>query len=147
MPVQVSDVLHRCRERHDELSKIYHDVESSTKRTRLQMLLNYLEKQEKMLRDEMDQLETELSKLVLNSWLPFDVPLDDHPKVTTSSTASLNEWIEKAIQLDDELISSLDQAANETDKDNVKDVFESLAKQARKERNKFVRDALMMDTI
>ncbi len=145
---QVRDILNKTKELHRELSRFYEVLESRCKQQKVKLLLDYLHDRESKGEKQMEQFIREAEDSLMNAYYSFT---PDQQKwnflkeIEISPDASLQEAIDMVLKIDQYILDLLQEVAENSELDHVRLVFVNMLEHAKKERNRFVRDAMMLE--
>lgn len=142
------DVLERAREFHRQLGAFYHDLESKTDRPRVKLLLDYMSLHEERLDAFLEKYEQVAEKGVLNAWLqnvPELAACKCFEQLHLSPDMTADEVVRIALGLDECLVKLYETVAQQAPSTDVKELFQELLEQVRKEDRQLVRDALELE--
>lgn len=141
---QTRDVIEKARQFHHELQAFYRRSEEGIAKERMRLLLDYLSRHEAWMEAQLDQFEhTAASQAALETWLKFVPPphiTETLAKLRITPEMTSAEVIKLALDLDDHLLNLYRQAAEASPTEDVREVFEKLVAECRRERKRVVRD-------
>ncbi len=114
------------------------------------MLLEYLISREQKNEETLLTYKKEASVNVLNSWfqyIPENIPDNCLKEIDLSVELTTDDVVDYVLRLNNCLIEMYKGLINETDVEDVKDVFVSLLKGIEKEEKNLVRDAALLNDI
>jgi len=141
----VKDVVEHSRKLHQQLSKLYKEINQEQTQERVKMLLNYLQRHEEHLQQSLDQFEKDKSQKVLESWFQY-TPDQDLSEVL--STIEINDHMDTeeiiliALKLDDYFIQLYEDMVESTSSPTVREVFQNLLDMEQQEKIRTARAAL-----
>ena len=141
---QVKDVLDYGKELHAQLSVLYTSLGRASEQARVKMLLDYLSRHERNRRQALQRFEQDSQTGSLDVWLQY-APSPEIERLLADCVIrpdmSVDEVARIALAFDDALIEIYREAAREAEDTRAKELFENLADQEEKEKQRFVRDA------
>jgi len=145
---QTRDVIERARQFHRQLAEFYHRVESEVDRERVKMTIEYLAAHEERMERRLAEFETATGRRILDTW--YQYPPDDTIRAALAATEirsdmSVTEAICMALDLDEHLLRLYARAADAAQSAEVRDAFETLLEEGKKERSKLVLDLFEPD--
>lgn len=140
---QTRDVIEKARDFHRQLAAFYHRLESMVDRERVRMTLEYLAAHEERMELRLAEFEASTGRRVLDAW--YQYPPDDSIREALATAnihadISAPDAICMALDLDENLLRLYAKAANAAQHAEVRDAFETLLEEGKKERSKLVLD-------
>jgi rubrerythrin len=144
---QVRDVLNTAVRFHRRLEEFYGQLAKQEDRERVRMLLDYMSRHEQGFERMLADYGKGKARSLLDTWMQFE-PDDRALKVPEPRTLrpdmSVDEVMEVALGLDDELVRFYSQAIDLTQDSEIRDLFEGLAQQAEDEKSRIKLNATMI---
>jgi rubrerythrin len=140
---QTRDVIDRARAFHRDLRDFYRRLEDVAVKERVRILLDYLSRHEQVMEGRLAECEATHDRGVLNTWFKYTPPpiREEIGKFVIRPDMSAEAVIRMALQFDETLLRLYAHAADLAPTPEVKDLFQQLHDEGRKERAKLVRDA------
>jgi hypothetical protein len=132
----VAEILEEVREYHRHLSDLYRNLEDPADSKRLEMLLEYMSRHERLFERALARYGTSGRKKILGTWYQYvadeDLSLDGFE---VKPHQSLDEVVDMALEFDERLVRFYDHLArNMSDYEEVRAFFQSLADQESQEK-------------
>lgn len=144
------EIIDYVRLFHVRMCEFYEKLKILTDNQRLKMLLEYLISREQKNEETLLTYKKEASVNVLNSWfqyIPENIPDNCLKEIDLSVELTTDDVVDYVLRLNNCLIEMYKGLINETDVEDVKDVFVSLLKGIEKEEKNLVRDAALLNDI
>ena len=148
--ITVREILKQAQEIHHRLGEHFLQMASETEKSRLQMLLNYLQRHESSMEDSIRTFEEVARDSLLNTWYPFVPDTYIQKEIEAAQvtvTSSPAELIGAAIRLDNCLIKLYETMANTAASEDVRHLFEELLRLEQKEEYRVVRDTIEVEDL
>lgn len=144
---KTSEIIDSVRIFHIKMREFYEQLNKQTDNERIKMFLEFLISHEKNHEVTLAEFVKQLSSTVLNSWFKF-VPeklLDDcFKKVELNKKMTLDDVVQYALGMNNCLMEMYKGLIDETNVDEVKQVFISLLRHVEKEEKNLVRDSELL---
>lgn len=114
----------------------------------MQLLLDYMSRHEKHLEEVLSDYKEEASKKVLEAWFQCTSTekAEKHFRALLNEPhTNIDEIVEMAIALDDCLLGIYKEMALRAEKEEIRDVFNNLLSMETKEKQKLIRNALIIE--
>ena len=137
------ELIDYVAEFYDSLSAYYQNLESTTDKPRVKLLLEYLSERRKKLEDGIKQYGSEISKGVLHTWFQYANglnDLDDKAMPNLGSRSSVDEILAGTLKVHDTLAAFYQTLALHTRNKGVKEMLTQLTESEQEEKKKLVRD-------
>lgn len=138
---QVRNVIDRARMFHLEIADFYKQLEDRVDKEKVQIILEYLSRHERVLEQHLKQFEDDADRNVLDTWFKY-APSDEIRKtieeLVIRPDMSPADVVEMALKLDDTMLHLYKHAADVAAVDEVKDVFMNLYDEGRRARENMV---------
>lgn len=146
----IQDVLDHGRAMHRQVADFYRQLDSTSARTRVKLLLDYLVDHEQHLADTLAELGTITDPGILGSWLanaPEPAQFDQILHTPIRQDMTVEEVLEIAMRFDDAMIGMYQSLADNTDNQAVRDLLDNLTDLEDLEKRRVVRNAGMLQDI
>ncbi len=140
---QTRDVIEKARAFHSDLASFYHRLEAVAEKERVKMVLDWLASHEERMEAKLAEVEASTAKRMLDSWYqyPPDATVQEAvARLDVRPDMRAQDVICMALHLDENLLRLYKRAADTASMGEVRDVFESLLEEGKKEREKLVLD-------
>lgn len=140
---QTRDVIEKARAFHSDLASFYHRLEAVAEKERVKMVLDWLASHEERMEAKLAEVEASTAKRMLDSWYqyPPDATVQEAvARLDVRPDMRAQDVICMALHLDENLLRLYKRAADTASMNEVRDVFESLLEEGKKEREKLVLD-------
>ncbi|MBM4156182.1 MAG: hypothetical protein FJ221_14325 [Lentisphaerae bacterium] len=140
---QTRDVIDKARAFHHDMASFYHRVEHVVEKERVRMVLDWLASHEERMEGKLAEVEASTAKRVLDSWYqyPPDATVQDAvARIEIRPDMRAQDVICMALHLDENLLRLYKRAAEAAPMGEVREVFESLLEEGKREREKLVLD-------
>jgi hypothetical protein len=147
---QTKYVFHLAQNIHSHLSKIYHNLGSSTDRERLKMLLEYMSQQEQIIKGCIEEYEKCLSGKVLNTWfkyVPTELEFDYTRILNLTPDMDIDDIISLALEVDDKLITMYSEMGEHCECESVKEAFANLKQLEQQKKKNLVRSYMRFEDL
>jgi len=137
-------IMNRSKKIHEGIRGFYERLSDQTEKQRVQMLLEYLKGHQKELEDTLEDLKSQASQDVLDAWLQYrPEPSVEQmlPDMEFKPEMSVDELLQAALSIDDALITYYRRIAENTEFQEVKEVFASLAEKIENDKSKLALDS------
>ncbi len=124
------DVLDHSRKFHKIIADYYQKLSEKSEKERIKLLLNYLKDRESQIENTISDLETSLSKNILNSWFnfsPCQTNLNQLKKLIDREK-TVEEVIDLFVHIDNCLIDLYTKLSESSKSEEVKEFFNNLIK-------------------
>lgn len=144
MPTQTIDILHKIEKFHRNMAGLYKQLLTMKQEDKVRLILEYLEKHEKNMEDELHRFSLESHKKALESWFTYSL---DEEKIRFMKTIciddnlNIKEVVEIALMADDYLQSLYSNLTSIADNRDAKSIFTNLLQSSIHERRKFIHHA------
>ena len=144
---QIRHLLTRAVHLYENLSRHYESLERTCTRTRVHMMLEYLKSHAEHQARVLEDFEKSVPGSLKESWIIFPPDPDRWELATTSglSADDTGDLLEEALQIDESIIGIYRDLSWNAESLAARELFSNLEMQARKERNRFVRDTMMLE--
>ena len=145
---QVKDLVRKLARFHGEISSKFETMESSCRREKVKMLLDYMTEHEKKLETGLLEFEKTADPALMKTYFSFTPDRkrwEALQAMQLAEDASFRDAVDLVLEADQLLLDLLQEIVCNTETEDVHRLFQSLLENARKQRNKFVRDALMLE--
>lgn len=140
---QTRDVIEKARAFHRDMAAFYHRTEAVVERERVKMVLDWLASHEERMERKLAEVEASTAKRMLDSWYQYPPDADVQQavaRIEVRPDMRAQDVICMALHLDETLLRLYKRAADTAPMSEVRDVFESLLEEGKKEREKLVLD-------
>lgn len=140
---QTRDVIEKARAFHHDMAAFYHRVEHVVEKERVRMVLDWLASHEERMEAKLAEVESSTAKRILDSWYqyPPDATVRDAiTRIELRPDMRAQDVICMALHLDENLLRLYKRAAEAAPMGEVREVFESLLEEGKRERAKLVLD-------
>ena len=140
---QVRDVIERARAFHRELADFYHRAENDAERERVKLLLDYLVRHEQRMGAQLAAFEHDSSRRVMETWFvvsPGATIREEIARIKLRPDMTTSEVICMALRIDEFLLQLYREAAEEATNEAVRETFQRLFEEGKRERSKMVLD-------
>jgi rubrerythrin len=137
-------IMNRSKEIHEGIRGFYERLSDQTEKKRVRMLLEYLKEHQKELENTLEDLKGQASQDVLDAWLQYrPEPSVEQmlPDMEFKPEMSVDELVQAALSIDDALITYYRRIAENTEFQEVKEVFASLAEKIENDKTKLALDS------
>lgn len=144
---QIKSLLGKARELYLEIKEHYDSIEKKSHRVRVEMLLEYLKEHADRQAQALEDFESLADDRVKNEWVNFCPHqnrwhLVENPALNAEDTGGI---IEEALNFNDAIIELYREIACNVESESARSLFQNLESHAKKERNRFIRDAMMIE--
>lgn len=141
---RVRDVLRRAKVFHDHVGRAYTLGVEHTVDERVRLLLGYLRGHARALSRVLVVFEKDTRSSILDTWIAY--PPDKYKWMAAETMvvlpdASIDDVIEKALAVDQNLMDVYGQMREEAASQEVRDVFDALTRNIRQERCRYVQSS------
>jgi 4-hydroxy-3-methylbut-2-en-1-yl diphosphate synthase IspG/GcpE len=147
---QTKDVLDHVVKFHRQAGEVFQTLMEHTSNQRVRMLLDYMVRHEKNLERRIAEFRGNASERVLFGWFKYTHDEDIFSalrQVDTDSDMEFDDVLDLAVELDAKLIELYEEMADRSPSEEVKEIFNCLLSQERREKNVLVRSALGLKDI
>lgn len=143
---QTGPIFDNIQSLHHSLFEYYSELNTKTTNIRVKLLLDHLCKIEKNHQDAIVSFMENASKRVRNYWVQDHTKFpklnieDCIRKVKISDNLCIDELVELAIKFDECVACLYQSLINESEFDEMKDIFQGLLNKMKQEEKKLVRD-------
>ncbi|MFW5645388.1 MAG: hypothetical protein ACOCZL_05705 [Bacteroidota bacterium] len=144
---QVREILAYIRLFHVQMREFYHRLHKKDEQQRIKIILDFLCRHEKHREETLAQYEAETSKKILDTWfqyIPEHTVSECLEDTEIQANMSVDDVIGIALDLDNCIIETYMALIEETDVDEVKEVFSKLLKRLESEKKNLMRDSLWL---
>ena len=153
MYTQVDDVMKIARSYHMNLSDHYLMIMSRAENQRVNLLLDYLIRHEKLRDEYLANYEEQAPPSILNSWVQCfpnkhcEMIEQCFKRIENQKSYSLDDVVQMAMYFDNCLIDIYRVLETETSSDEVKSIFHCLLQMAKQDEKDLVRDSQWLNDI
>ncbi len=144
---QVREILAYVRLFHGQMREFYERLHKKDEQQRIKIILDFLCRHEKHREETLAQYEAETSKKILDTWFQY-IPEHTVPEcledIEIQSDMAVDDIIRMALDLNNCIIETYKALIEETDVDEVKEVFSKLLKRLESEEKNLMRDSLWL---
>jgi rubrerythrin len=145
---QVRDVLNTVVEFHRRLREFYSQLAEQTNQERVRILLDYMSRHERGFEQALAEYDQERTQKLLDMWMQYTpeervLELPKPEKLRHDMT--VDEVVNAALRLDDELVRFYSQAARLAQTEEIRDLFTRLVEQQEDEEQKLKLNALFIE--
>jgi hypothetical protein len=132
----VAEILDEVRECHHQLSDLYRRLEDPADGKRVEMLLEYMSRHERLFERALARYEESGRRKILATWYQYVADEDlNFRAVEVKPHQSIGEIVDMALEFDEKLVRFYEHMArNMSDYREVGAFFESLAEQEKQEK-------------
>jgi len=131
------EMLDRVTSFHQELTKIYFQINAIHEKEKLDLVLEYMEQHKRRLQENLKLYEREAPEKIKNIWLKY-ISEEDLPEycknIRLTASMSVGEVIETSLKFDDCLITFYKKVVEKCPYAEVQNIFENLLNLAKRER-------------
>ncbi len=147
---QVRDVLNEVVVFYRRLRDFYDELAEQTDRERVRMMLDYMSRHAAHFETTLAEYDRQRGQSLLDMWMQF-VPSERALKVPKAETLhgdmTVDEVVELALRMDEELAAFYEEAARLATVPEVQELFERLGEQQEDERERLKVNAAMIKAI
>jgi hypothetical protein len=145
---RVGDMLKLAGSIHRELKNYYHAIRDRTDDPRIVMLLDYMGRHEKNMRQSLEGFRRSASERVLDSTFQFEPDeletLEDLTGWQPKPDITVDEVVATALRFDSIMRSYYRRAAEMAASESVKELFSNLVQLEKQKQQQLVRDSLAL---